>query len=439
MKNQRAISNRGGLEFVLSDDLPKSAEGKDVSVFEVGPYHEQDLAQEINRFLGTGIIGLTRIDTYILVHSSGIEGIEDLTRQKPFVDPVMHQAALNSSLALKLGLKFDYVLQSMLNPGTSDASGDVALRQMLLALGQEFKPGDNGFYSKQYFIKGEMPPEKIEEISAFLANPALNMRLKLAKDEYEAGYKINVPLVSLNPEIRVEKFDILNMTDEELLKLNSDRKIAANLEELHQFRDIYKDEEFLRKRKEVGLDERATDVEIETWFGLRSEHCFHKEFNARITLDDKVDDPVFRRAFEKGWLTKDDNGNYVLERGLFKTFVVEPAEEILQKLERRGNNWIVSMFKDNSGVVLYDKDYMFCIKFETHNSPSNKEPIQGAKTGIDGVNRDIFGTLMGTFDAIANFFLYCTGNSDYKGWLPKGVKHPYVILKGITQGVREGG
>ncbi len=37
------------------------------------------------------------------------------------------------------------------------------------------------------------------------------------------------------------------------------------------------------------------------------------------------------------------------------------------------------------------------------------------------------------------YFLYCTGDPRYKGWLPKGVKHPYTILKGITQGVREGG
>jgi len=126
-------------------------------------------------------------------------------------------------------------------------------------------------------------------------------------------------------------------------------------------------------------------------------------------------------------------------RGLFNTFIKDPAEEIFDKLEKRGKNWIVSMFEDNSGVVQYNKKYMFCIKFETHNSPSNKEPVQGAKTGIDGVNRDIFGTLLGTFDAIANFFFYCTGDPIYKGWLPEGVKHPYVLLKGITQGVREGG
>jgi phosphoribosylformylglycinamidine synthase len=121
---------------------------------------------------------------------------------------------------------------------------------------------------------------------------------------------------------------------------------------------------------------------------------------------------------------------------LFRS-IRDPAHIIFDKLQKRGKNWIASMFEDNSGVVYYDENFMFCIKFETHNSPSNKEPVQGAKTGIDGVNRDIIATMLGTFETLSNFFYYCTGDPRYKGWLPKGVKHPYVLLKGITQGVRE--
>lgn len=439
MDNEAAAGSVAGIEFVLPDTLPESAKDKKVSVIEVGPYDESGLAEEINKFLDAGIKKLARVDTYILVHPSELKGIESLVNGKPFVDPIIHQAALNQSLVLKLGLQFDYVLQSMLRPGTSDAEGNMALRQMLLALGYDQTDGDNGFYSRQYFLKGDLSREKLKEVSEFLANPELNQLLNLDGADYRKGHKIIVPIVALKPEVKVEKIDIVNMSDQELLKLNSERKLAATLEELHSFRDMYKDEKFIQKRKESGLDERATDVEIGTWFGLRSEHCFHKEANAIITLEDKVNDPVFRMAHEKGWLKKDDKGNYILENGLFKTFIVEPAEEIFKKLEKRGKNWIVSMFKDNSGVVLYNEDYMFGIKFETHNSPSNKEPKQGAKTGIDGVNRDIFASILGTLDAIANFFYYCVGNPYYKGWLPKGVKHPYVILKGITAGVREGG
>ncbi len=425
-----------GLEFFL----PKSIDDKKVSVVEVGPFDENAQAKEINKFLGTSIESLYRINSYIMVHPPEITNIEDLLRGKPFVDPIMHQATLNEPLIRKLGIPYDFVFQDMLNPGTSDAEGDTKLRQTLLALGKKFEEGDVGFRGRQYFMKGKLGIDESENISAFLANPDLNQRLVVHRNEYERGQKVQVPVVTLPPKIEIQKYDVLRMSDDELLELSKTRKLAASLEEMQQFRDMYKDKAFIEKRKEKGLDERATDVELETWFGLRSEHCFHKEFNAHITLEDKVNDPIFKRAVEKGYLKKNDKGELILDKGIFKTFIQEPAQKIYDKLEKRGKNWIVApMFTDNAGTVLYDENYMFCIKFETHNSPSNKEPVQGAKTGIDGVNRDIFGNMRGTFDAIANFFLYGTGNIDYEGWLPKGVKHPYVILKGATQGVREGG
>ncbi len=424
-----------GLEFVL----PLEVKNKGVSVIEVGPFDEQGRVEEINRFLKTRINRMVRTESYILVHDTNQTGFNTLLSGKPFVDPIIHQARLNSPLIPDLGIDFDFVLQSMLNPGTSDAYGTVGLNQALLSLGKKPKEGDYGFQSMQHFLKAkDISAEQLEAISDLLANDDLNVRTITPRKEFQRGRKIIAPVVTLGLESKVETFDVVNMTDEELLTLNSKRRLAGSLEELHQFRDQYKDPEFLQQRRQHGLDEKATDVEIETWFGLRSEHCFHKEFNAKITLEDKSNDPIFRRAQKRGIFDIED-GKYVLERGLFKTFVQEPTDVIFDKLEKRGKNWIVSKFVDNSGVVYYNEDFMFCIKYETHNSPSNKEPVQGAKTGIDGVERDIFGTLIGTFDAIANFFFYFTGRLDYKGWLPEGVKHPHTILKGITQGVREGG
>ncbi|MFH1054080.1 MAG: AIR synthase-related protein [Candidatus Woesearchaeota archaeon] len=424
-----------GVQF----QLPKGVEGKDVSVIEVGPFQEPALAAEINRFLGTDIKGMTRINTYILVHPQGLQGIEQLVQGKPFVDPIIHRAALNGSLADELGLEYNHVLQSHLNPGTSDSQGKMALRQMMLSLGRDISEGDNGFYSPQFFVAGDLNPAQLEAISAFLANPNLNQRANISAQAYKAGFPIEVPIVTLPPEIKVKTYDVAHMSDDELVELSSNGKFAATLEEMKIFADIYKDSDFLEKRRELGLTGEATDVEAELYFGLRSEHCFHKEFNAKITLEDRANDPVFQRAFERGWLAKNDKGEYVLEEGLFKTFIRAPAEEIFKKLEKRGKNWIASMFTDNSGIVYYDEDFMFCIKFETHNSPSNKDPIQGAKTGIDGVNRDIFATMLGTFIPISNHFFYCTGNPEYRGWLPPGVKHPYELLKGVDLGVTEGG
>ncbi|MCK4589488.1 MAG: hypothetical protein KAT77_03535 [Nanoarchaeota archaeon] len=420
--------------------LPKSVKGKAFSVVEVGPYHERNLAKELNSFFGTQIEEVTKVNSYVLVHPKNLKGIEGLLEGKPFVDPIVHRASLNSPLALDLRLDFDYVFQSMLRPGTSDDWGNEALTQTLLALGKKPVKGDIGFLAEQYFVKGNLTSEQRKDISDFLANPELNDGIILDKKGFWSGHQVTIPVVNLKPKKLYESFNILDMSTEELMELNSKRRLAATLEEMIQFRDMYADKDFQKKRKKVGLPEKAaTDVELETWFGLRSEHCFHKEFNARITLDDRVNDPLFERAYIKGWLDKNDKGDYVLERGIFNTFVKEPAEKIFRKLEVRGKNWIHSMFEDNSGVVLYDQDGSFCIKIETHNSPSAKEAVEGAKTGIDGVNRDIFGTRRGTFAAIANFFNYLTGFPDYVGWLPKGVKHPYVTLKGIAKGVSQGG
>ncbi len=424
-----------GLEFIL----PTEVDDKKVSVIEVGPFSQQGLASELNLFFGTNIQSLMRTDSYILVHDPTIGEKQTWLTGKPFVDPIIHRATLNTPLSLELGLEFDYVLQSMLNPGTSDAFGNESLKQALLSFGKRPNEGDYGFQSKQYFLRGNLTPQQLEDVSAFLANPNLNQRIINSRAQFEKGVEIRAPIVTLGLEVRVESFNVINMSDEDLLKLNSERKLAGSLEELQQFSAQYNDPAFIAKRREFGLDEKATDVEIETWFGLRSEHCFHKEFNAIITLEDRANDHVFRRAFEKGWLTKNKRGEYVLENGIFKTFIEEPARVIYNRLEKRGKNWILSMFEDNSGVVAYDENFMFNIKFETHNSPTNKEPKEGAKTGLDGVERDNAGTMLGTFGLLAGFFWYATGDHRYRGWLPRGVKHPYELLKRATQGVREAG
>jgi len=431
-----------GITFVLSDEVPNRS-GRQLTMVQVGPVQMGATAEEVNRFLGTKITGLTRVDTYLLYHQAGVEGLERLAEGLPFVDPFIQRATVNEPLMLHLPSGqvsgADYVISTMLRPGTSDASGDIMLDQGLGFLGTPRQEEDRGFYAPQYFISGELDPEQIVQVSEFLANPDLCQINRFSFDQYVNGITLEAPIVTLPPQRRVERFDLSAMSDDELLELNKTRRLAATLEELQQLRDIFADQQYISVRQQHGLDHRITDVELETWFGLRSEHCFHKEFNAIITLDDLVGDPIFARAAERGLLRRTDDSKYILDDGIFKTFIQRPTQRVFDRLEERGNNWIASMFEDNASAVLYDEDFMFALKWETHNSPSNKEPVEGAKTGIDGVNRDIFGMGRGTFQAIANFFLYCTGDPKYKGWLPKGVKHPYYILKNITKGVRQGG
>jgi phosphoribosylformylglycinamidine synthase len=105
---------------------------------------------------------------------------------------------------------------------------------------------------------------------------------------------------------------------------------------------------------------------------------------------------------------------------------------------REGRSWLVSVFHDNAGVVEASDRYHLVYKVETHNSPSALDPYGGAITGIVGVNRDPFGTGMGS-DLLSNTWGYCFGPPDWKGELPPGLLHPRRIRDGVHAGVIDGG
>ena len=66
-----------------------------------------------------------------------------------------------------------------------------------------------------------------------------------------------------------------------------------------------------------------------------------------------------------------------------------------QRRENGLDDWCVSVFKDNAGIVRFDDQYNVVFKVETHNHPSALEPYGGANTGIGGVIRDPLGTGLG--------------------------------------------
>ena len=52
------------------------------------------------------------------------------------------------------------------------------------------------------------------------------------------------------------------------------------------------------------------------------------------------------------------------------------------------DDWCVSVFADNAGIVRFDDQHNVVFKVETHNHPSALEPYGGANTGIGGVIRE---------------------------------------------------
>lgn len=108
------------------------------------------------------------------------------------------------------------------------------------------------------------------------------------------------------------------------------------------------------------LDRDPTDIELENRVQTWSEHCSHKTLKGRIRY-------------------RDEHGERTFENMLKET-VFEATQTIRQQLG--ADDWCVSVFQDNAGVVKFHDEYHACFKVETHNHPSAIEPYGGANTGF---------------------------------------------------------
>ena len=167
----------------------------------------------------------------------------------------------------------------------------------------------------------------------------------------------------------------------------------------------------------VDQQRDPTDIELETVAQTWSEHCSHKTLKGRIHY-------------------RDERGEVFFENMLKET-IFGATVEIRRRLGV--NDWCVSVFKDNAGVVKFDNNQHVCFKVETHNHPSAIEPYGGANTGIGGVIRDPLGTGLGA-KPILNTDVFCFAPPDTPvDSLPPGVLHPKLVMKGVVSGVRDYG
>ncbi len=190
-------------------------------------------------------------------------------------------------------------------------------------------------------------------------------------------------------------------SDDELLEISKQWQLSLSLTEMHTVRDHY-----------AAQGRNPTDVELETIAQTWSEHCSHKTLAGRI---------VYR----------DENGERKFENMLKET-IFSATMQIREELG--GEDWCVSVFKDNAGIVRFDDDHNIAFKVETHNRPSALEPYGGANTGIGGVIRDTLGTGLGA-KPICNTDVFCFAPPETPyDKLPPGVMHPRMIMKGVVSG-----
>jgi len=265
-------------------------------------------------------------------------------------------------------------------------------------------------------------PESIDEAARYkLFHPIIEKWLVHDLLSPEANSFFLFPDVAL-PDAPLVAPVSLELSDEQLLELSKERLLALTLPEMQTIRDYFRRPSVSAQRKSHELSSDPTDVELEVIAQTWSEHCKHKIFNATITYSDVSDVSKVEGASSSRTI-----------KSLYKTFIQAPTKELAST-----RSDLLSVFKDNSGVIRWDDKNAVCFKVETHNSPSALEPYGGALTGILGVNRDILGTGLGA-KPIFNTDVFCFA---YPGadlaQRPK-LLPAITILNGVRKGVEDGG
>ncbi|MDI6776521.1 MAG: AIR synthase-related protein [Syntrophales bacterium] len=369
-----------------------------------------------------------RIVEHLQIHIDEVETIEvytidgQLTGEElkkvatgPLSDPIIHDFAINMGLADR----FDWLIEVGFKPGVTDNVGKTAREAIELLLGKPSEHLAGVYTSRQYVIRGPIGRTDAEKIaSALLANELIE-RYEIVNGrtwDREKGMTPYVPRVVVADLPKTEEIG-LDVDDQSLLRISNERVLALNLEEMKALRDYLKDEAIVRERRKVGLGEKMTDAELECLAQTWSEHCKHKIFNSLITY-------------------KDEHGRIIRINSLFDSYIKRATTEIRERLG--ANDWCLSVFADNAGIIKFNDDRNLVFKVETHNSPSALDPYGGALTGIVGVNRDPFGTGKGA-KLIFNTDVFCFAPPTYAKPLPKRILHPRRIYEGVREGVEHGG
>jgi phosphoribosylformylglycinamidine synthase len=191
-----------------------------------------------------------------------------------------------------------------------------------------------------------------------------------------------------------EVVPLRGLTESDLGRMNAARGLALDPLELVAVRDWC---------ERAGRD--LTDAEVEMIAQTWSEHCSHKTFRARITLDGRE---------------------------------IEPLLTQLRRSTRAiGAPFVVSAFDGNAGIVQFGSLPPLAVKVETHNHPSAVEPFGGANTGVGGVVRDV---LAAPARPVALTDVLCFGHGDTPPeMVPAGTLHPSVTKEGVVAGIGDYG
>ena len=366
--------------------------------------------------LGLGTITSIRTATvYILDATLFSEELVSLA-DGPLSDPVIQNYSINRTFCSE----FDWMVEVGLRPGVTDNVGRTAKEAVVIALRKDLPPDFSVHTATQYFICGSLSRRQIERIAdEILANKLVQTITVYSREEWQKLHtgEFGAPLVSDSHIPPLFREISLSVGDEELLEISKKGMLALSLDEMKAIQKYFKDPGVAQQRKKLELPDSITNVELEILAQTWSEHCKHKIFNATITY------------YENGKKAETIDS-------LFKSYIQKTTENV--RRNKGKNDFCLSVFKDNAGVIKFNDSSAVVFKVETHNSPSALDPYGGALTGIVGVNRDPFGTGLGC-RLIANTDVFCFASPFYDKKLPPRILHPKRVMEGVREGVEHGG
>jgi phosphoribosylformylglycinamidine synthase subunit PurSL len=349
------------------------------------------------------------VDSYVLDAQLASPDIKKISAA--LMNPVAEEAIVGGA---RPSGNFLFAIEIGYLPGVTDNAGNTCREMIEDLLGKKFKQGETVYTSKTYFVD-LISRHDASLIAESLYNPLIQRARILSDEEFtkEGGFGANVPKVKLPPAEETLLID-LEVSDEELAAIGKEGikdsdgtrrgPLALDLSYMKAIRDHFR-----------RLKRKPTDIEIETLAQTWSEHCKHTILSSPLDA---------------------------IKNGLFTTYIKGATETVRKKKGK--NDFCVSVFKDNSGAIVFDDTYLVSHKVETHNSPSALDPFGGAITGIVGVNRDALGFGLGA-KPIANTYGFCLADprDTRELWRDKAKTQKMLsarrIMDGVIEGVRAGG
>ena len=365
-----------------------------------------------NRIKGLGIKNITDVsvvDVYTIDVKMAAKDKEKIAQALHV--PLSQQYSVGKTLAPK---SFAYAIEIGFLPGVTDNVGNTARETVQDILGRKLADDEKVYSSQITFIGGKISNKDAQTIAAAMHNPLIQRgSIKtFAQFKKDKGMDMILPKVKLTPGT-VDEVDLL-VDDEELIKIGKSGiadadgtrrgPLGLGLDELKVIRNHFH-----------RLGRKPTDVELETLAQTWSEHCKHTIF-----------------ANPLGDVTE----------GIYRKYIKGATKKI--RAQKGKDDFCVSVFTDNSGVIKFDANTHITHKVETHNSPSALDPFGGAITGIVGVNRDTLGTGLGAKPAL-NFYGYCFADPRDKTRLFRDKEKTQELLsarrimEGVIDGVNAGG